>query len=142
MPKTDAELFDMLHSIFGMGNFDEMGGVAWFKYRMNEIGKLKAIRKRRQVTLTDLAEAARFCHRHREHVGEMWHLCSFVPAARREAAANRVPDLTLQVEAAIACERALARPVSDAWLSRLLQARGPARKDVLQEWNQSKQGES
>ena len=53
-PKNDAQLFDMLHSLFGIGDFDE-DGVPWFRFRMTEIAKLKAIRKRRSITLADYA---------------------------------------------------------------------------------------
>jgi hypothetical protein len=138
-PKTDAALFDMLHSLFGIGDFDEAGDVPWFRFRMTEIAKLKAIRKRRGITLADFAMTARYCQRHREQVKESWQLCGFIADAKREARRIAVPELSQEVHAALEAERALPGPNSTYWVERLLLTRGPFRRDVLDGWKQSRE---
>lgn len=138
-PKTDGELYDMLHSLFGVGNFDDPGTVvAWFKFRAREIGKLKSIRKRRSITLTDYAMTARYCYRHGETVRELYHVVDFIADAKREARRIAVPELSQEVQKALARERALPGPDSTAWVERLLLARGPVRAEVLDEWKHSR----
>ena len=137
-PKTDAALFDMLHSLFGVGDFDD-SDQQWFKFRMREIAKLKAIRKRRSITLADFAMTARYCHRHHEQVKESWQLCGFIADAKREARRIAVPELSQEVHAALEAERALPGPNSATWVERLLLTRGPFRRDVLNEWKQSRE---
>jgi hypothetical protein len=138
-PKTDAELFDMLHSLFGIGNFDDSGAVPWWQFRIREIAKLKAIRKRRSITLADFAMSARYCHRHREQVKESWQLCGFIADAQREARRIAVPALSREIHAALETERTLPGPDSAAWVERLLLTRGPFRREVLAEWKQSRE---
>jgi hypothetical protein len=138
-PKSDAELFDMLHEIFGIGDFDETGAVPWFRFRIAEIAKLKAIRKRRSITLADYAMTARYCHRHGERVKESWQVCGFIADAKREARRIAVPALSLDISAALEAERALPGPDSAIWVERLLLTRGPFRRDVLNEWKQSRE---
>jgi len=138
-PKTDAGLFDMLHSLFGVGDFDEAGTVPWFRFRMTEIAKLKAIRKHRSITLADFAMTARYCQRHQEQVKESWQLCGFIADAKREARRIAVPELSQEVHAALEAERALPGPDSATWVERLLLTRGPFRRDVLNEWKQSRE---
>lgn len=138
-PKTDGALFDMLHSLFGIGNFDESGSVPWFRFRMTEIAKLKAIRKRRSITLADYAMTARYCHRHHEQVKESWQVCGFIADAKREARRIAVPELSQEIHAALEIERALPGPDSAAWVERLLLTRGLFRREVLAEWKQSRE---
>ena len=133
-PKTDAALFDMLHSLFGVGDFDDSGPVPWFKFRMTEIAKLKAIRKHRGITLADLAMTARYCLQHKERVDQTWQLCGFIADAKREARRIAVPELSKQVSAALECERTSPGPDSSTWIERLLLTRGPFRREVLDEW--------
>ena len=138
-PKSDAALFDMLHSLFGIGNFDEDGTVPWFRFRMTEIAKLKAIRKRRSITLADYAMTARYCQRHQVQVKESWQLCGFIADAKREARRIAVPELSQEIHDALALERALPGPDSVTWIERLLLTRGPFRREVLDEWKQSRE---
>jgi hypothetical protein len=131
-PSNDIELFDMLHSLFGIGDWEE--GTPWWRHRANEIAKLRGIRKRRSITLADFALTARYCYRHKEKVTESWQLCGFIADAKREARRIAVPDLSRQVSEAIASERALPGPDSDTWIERLLLTRGPFRQEVLDQW--------
>lgn len=137
-PTSDAALFDMLHSLFGIGDFDESADVPWWKFRINEIAKIKAIRRKRNISLADMAMTARYCARHGELVGQSWRLCGFIAEAKREARRIAVPELSAEVTKAIATERALPGPGSVQWVERLLLARGPHRRDVLDEWKRSR----
>jgi hypothetical protein len=137
-PKTDAALFDMLHSLFGVGDFDEAGTDPWFKFRIREIAKLKAIRRKRSISLADYAMTARYCYHHHEQVKESWQLCGFIADAKREARRIAVPELSQEIHAALEAERALPGPDSATWVERLLLTRGPFRRDVLDEWKQSR----
>jgi hypothetical protein len=138
-PKTDAQLFDMLHELFGIGNFDESGSVPWFRFRITEIAKLKAIRKRRSITLADFAMTARYCQRHQEQVKESWQVCGFIADAKREARRIAVPELSQEIHTALEIERALPGPDSATWVERLLLTRGLFRREVLDEWKQSRE---
>lgn len=138
-PKTDAQLFDMLHSLFGIGNFDESGAVPWFRFRITEIAKLGAIRKRRSITLADYAMTARYCHQHGEQVKESWQVCGFIADAKREARRIAVPELSQEIHAALEVERTLPGPDSAMWVERLLLTRGLFRRNVLDEWKQSRE---
>jgi hypothetical protein len=138
-PETDAQLFDMLHSLFGIGNFDDSGVEQWWQFRIREIAKLKAIRKRRGISLADLAVTARYCHRHHEQVRESWQVCGFITDAKREARRLAVPALSQEVRDALELERALPGPDSAAWVERLLMTRGPFRRDVVDLWKQSRE---
>ena len=138
-PKSDAVLFDMLHSLFGIGDFDESGTVPWFRFRMTEIAKLKAIRKRRSISLADFAMTARYCQGHQEQVKESWQVCGFIADAKREARRIAVPELSQEVHVALEIERALPGPNSAYWVERLLLTRGPFRRDVLDGWKQSRE---
>lgn len=133
-PKTDAQLWDMLHSLLGVGNFDDSGSDPWFHFRMTEIAKLKAMRRKRRISLKELADVARYCVQHGERVDASWQLCGFMADAKREARRIAVPELSKQVSEALACERTSPGPDSPTWIERLLLTRGPFRREVLDEW--------
>jgi hypothetical protein len=137
-PKTDADLFDMLHSLFGIGDYDEAGTDPWFKFRIREIAKLKAIRRKRSISLADFAMTARYCHQHDVAVKESWQLCGFIADAKREARRIAVPELSQEIQAALDLERALPGPDSATWIEHLLLTRGPFRREVLDRWKQAR----
>jgi hypothetical protein len=139
-PQTDAELFDLLHRRLGVGDFDESGQVPWFRYRMTEIAKLKSMRTRRSISLADFALTARYCFWHHIKIEATWQLCEHVAAAKQEARANVVTELATQVWEALAVERTSPGPDSSTWIERLLLARGPFRRDVLNKWNEARLG--
>ena len=120
-PKSDAALFDMLHSLFGIGDYDETAQ-PWFQFRIKEISKLKAIRKHRGISLADYAMTVRYCQRHDEAVKESWQVCGFIADAKREARRIAVPELSQEIHAALEAERALPGPDSATWIERLLPA--------------------
>jgi len=136
-PTTDAQLFDMLHGLLGIGDFDDSGDVFWFKFRMTEIQKLKAMRRKRKLSLKQMAMAGRYCYRHRITVRHSWEVCTFILPAAKEAAGNRVSEVGQQIRDAVENERS--RPEPDAeWIARLLRARGDYRREVLAEWMEAR----
>jgi hypothetical protein len=136
-PKTDAALFDMMHALLGVGDFDDSGEVPWFKFRMTEIQKIKAMRRKRCISLAEFATAARYCYRRRIPVRHSWEVAGFLDASRKEARAMRVSNLSQEVAEAISNERSRAEP-DEAWIRRLLLARGEFRRELLDTWAQER----
>lgn len=133
-PQTDAELFDMLHGLFGIGDFDEDDERPWHRFRITEISKIKAMRTKRHISLADFALAARYAYRHRMKINNSWQLPPQILEARREAKATAVSDLSQEIQAAIDAESSSGRPDSEWWVERLMRAAGPYRREVLDEW--------
>ena len=136
-PKRDAQLFDMLHGLFGIGDFDDSGPVPWFKFRMVGISKMRAIRKKRQLSFPALAMAARYCYRRHIPIKGVWELVAFIVPAAKAAGRDRVSPLGVEVREAVANERSREDP-SPEWVDRLLRARGEFRRDVLDQWEQAR----
>lgn len=132
-PTNDAQLFDMLHALFGIGDYDD--SVHWYRFRMLEITKLKAIRKRRQIPLRDMACAARYCYVHHVQIHQSYELCVHIVVAKRDARRRAVPDLDRDIELAVTVARDRGE---GEWASRLLRARGALRQEVLDEWRQQR----
>ena len=137
-PASDAELFDLLYRLFGIGDHDQDDAQPWYKFRLREIAKLKAIRKKRGVSLADFTLAARYCYRRRVTVHDSWQVPQHLAQARREAKAAATSDLSQQIEAAVAAEQAGHRP-DQQWVTRLLRARGRYRVEVLEAWRSARQ---
>ena len=50
-PENEAELYDLLQEMFGIGTYDEVAGSeAWFRARMVEVMKLKGLCRRRRAS--------------------------------------------------------------------------------------------
>lgn len=136
-PATDAALFDMLHALLGVGDYDDSADVPWFKFRMVEIQKIKVLRRRRGVSLGEFALAARYCYRRRIPVRRSWEVCGYIPAAKKQARASRVSDLAASIATAVENERSRA-DCDERWVGRLLRAQGPARAEVLAAWERER----
>lgn len=133
-PATDAALFDMVHGLFGVGDFNDSSiENPWWKFRAREIAKLKTIRKKRQVTLRDFALAARYCFTNRIAVRETYQLCPHLLDAKREARLRRVSDLAQGIASAVEIERGKSQPDTKV-IERLLLAQNTGRQVVLDEW--------
>ena len=137
-PANDAALFDMIHSLFGVGDFDD--SEPWYKFRLREIAKLRAIRKAHGISVAEMATTAVYCKRHGEVIKQTWQLRGFIADAKREARRIAVPELSAEVSAALEQERALPGPDSATWIQRLLLTRGPFRRGVLDEWLNARKG--
>ena len=138
-PKNDAELFDLIHTYFGVGDWDaDLDGSVrpWHKVRMAEIAKLKAIRKKRRFTLPDFTMLVEFCHRQRLPVRTTFALLEHWPDAVRDRAANARSQLDVEVERALEIERH--RPDGAEWVERFLRAQGGGRVALLQRWREER----
>lgn len=132
-PTTDAALFDMLHGLFGVGDYVEDDPKPYHRFRMIEISKIKAMRKKRGIALDQLACTARYLYRRGGHVRATYGLVEHMGPALRERALARQTAVRQQMLTASDEARALGQ---DGWADRLLLAQGSFRAEVLQQWQQ------
>lgn len=135
-PKTDGELFDYLHMMFGWGSYDEHAnpGKPWWEVRAAEVGKIKRLRFQRKVSVADLAETARWCRRNNVDVRSHAGLYLFIADALRDRKAALQEVLPQGLEDAIELERAAGDP--DGWADRM--DRASDRAGVFKEWQRAR----
>lgn len=133
-------LWEYGRSRLGYGEWDElMSEQPYFKYVGMAAHRLALTMKKRGITPTDFRLGVDFCARHRITIGNPVWLLRYIPEAKQEnykLAKER--GLPVEVDDALAYERALADPMSAAWVQKLLRARGSYRKEVLAEWQRSR----
>jgi hypothetical protein len=131
---TDATVFDTLHRLFGVGDFDGDDST-WPKWRMGQIARIKAYRLKHKVDPFELVEAAHYCRRRNVWIKAHWELYEHLPALNRErlqkAELARRADFEDAMADAIAIE---ADKPDSLWLGRLVRASGPARQEVYDAW--------
>lgn len=132
----DAALFDQLHALFGIGDYNEDDPKPWFRFRMLEIGKLKALRRKRGLSVGDLMLAAAYCDRKRIRISASWQLVSHISIAKREHREWLAEQLERDIATVVAHERSFPDPDQE-WISRLLLARGSLRQDVLNQYREA-----
>lgn len=138
-PTSDAEVFDLLHGLFGIGDYAEDDPKPWHKMRMVEISKIKAIAKKRHLSYADFYMLATYCAGRGLPIARTWDLLQHYPAALRERSANARlrPDLVgQQIQAAIDLERM--RPDGVEWVGRLSRAEGTGRASLLADWKRER----
>lgn len=139
-PKTDPELFDLIHLMFGIGDFDEaLDSQRWFQFRTREIAKIKAIRRKRRLSIEDLTMLATYCHDRGMPIRGAFDLLEYWPAAVRHRTANARFQIDEDITQAIQVERE--RPDGGEWVDRLLRAQGQGREILLTRWRKLR-GES
>lgn len=141
LPTTDAELYDLLQRLFGIGGFDDIttGNERWHQARMREIAKIKGQRKARGTSIADLAIAAIYCHHHGIHVFTTAPLYKHIRAAkaawikshREREQANHHAAYAEAIE-----HESHAVTGDDYWLSRLLRSNNP--EQTLTEWKKAR----
>lgn len=137
-PETDAQLFDLVHELFGVGDWDrDLDAQPWHKVRMAEIAKVKAIRKRYNYSITELTELARFVHERQYRVTKTWDLLQHYPAYRRQRAVNARLRLDQEFEEILEVERG--RLDGDEWVTRLLLSQGIGREELVRKWREERQ---
>ena len=132
-PEDEAQLFDMIHGLFGVGDFDDSKDIPWWKVRRAEISKLRGICRKRQISLADMALTARYCYRQRKRIQQSWQLTSYISDAKKDLRNRKIGDLDRLVDEALTEER-FRDDTSTEWVGRLLRARGAYRRRVLDEW--------
>lgn len=138
-PKDDAALCDMLHGLFGIGDWMDGDSKPWYRARGIEIAKIKAMRRKRGLRIPELVLTARYCYRLQIPIRAPWELVKHIQDARKEQVATAVSDLSAQVQAAIEWEQTQSEQGTD-WVGRLLRAQGSYRRDVLEEWKAAGRG--
>lgn len=138
-PTSDAEVFDMLHGLFGIGDYDQDDDRPWHKFRMVEISKIKAIRVKRRWSFGDFGEVARYCSQHNLPIGKAWDLLPHLGAAILERQVNARLHREDAIQEAAALELASGRPDSVEWAERLQLAVGHHREELYEEWVRTRQ---
>lgn len=123
---SDAEAFDLMHRAFGLG------GEPFYQERMRNIAIIRAMRKKRNVSLAELEAAINFAKERRRWVvgvNDVFRMVTEAKAAeRKKRAASSIDD---EIQAAIEHERAL--PESE-WLEILVRSVGAERQEVYRRW--------
>lgn len=135
-PRTDAQLFDMLFGLFGIGDYTPGDERPWHRFRMVEISKIKALRRKRRITIDQLTLTARWCYRRRIHITSAFGLTEHIGEALRER--TLATRHALDERMAAAADRA--RDLGEAdWAQRLLLAQGAYRQPLLDAWREHQQ---
>lgn len=140
-PENEAELYDLLQEMFGIGTYDEVAGSeAWFRARMVEVMKLKGLCRRRRASVKQVAIAAWYAKANRLPIRHSVRLYALIPEAMRAYSAE------LLASEREARERELNQAIVTAmrtgrqdWADRLLRASsGRDVRKVLDEWEAAK----
>lgn len=134
--ERDGEVYDHLHRLFGIGEWDWATGEPYHRYRALQVHQLKGMRKKRRATCQELIDAADYCKAHRLDIRHASWLFRHIPAAKRWAAerqrALEAADLDERVAEAIAIEVRDGDP--EDWVGRLVRAAGDQREEVYSQW--------
>lgn len=137
-PTTDAEVFDMLHDMFGIGDYNEDDDRPWHKARMVEIAKIKAIRTKRRWSFGDFAMVARYCYTQSIPVRKAWDLLQHHGPARLAAVNNERLQREERVQEAVSLELRAGLADADDWAGRLARATGRGRDELFLEWESTR----
>lgn len=132
--RTDSDLFDYLRINFGVGDWDEDHDLPWWKYRTQEVSKIKRVRTARKVALGDLATTVDYCKARRIDIRDSTWLYRHIIAAlrwEREREQIRPSDFERDYEDALA--QAYEHGEHE-WIERLTRALGDGRQEVYAEW--------
>lgn len=139
-PISDAQLFDLLSRLFGYGTYDDaVSDTPFWQYRMKEITKVAASRKKANCSLLEATRIAKYCKQTGVAITGPAQLWKYRADARRwwqqQLQAEREAQLDAELREAIAIE--FENPHSN-FLDRMLRASGDYRKEVLAEWKRSR----
>jgi hypothetical protein len=135
-PKTEAALYDLLQQRFGIGSWDEATAkVPFYRARMTEISKLKAMMKRRRVRIEEIVLAADYASARQIPIRETWQIFELVPDALKDQRMNGRADIEERLQKA--AEEAMALGRQD-WAVRLYNTDRRSGEAVLAEWEQQR----
>jgi hypothetical protein len=138
-PTTDGEVFQMLHGLFGIGDYDEDDKRPWHKFQTVEVIKIKAIRTKRRWSFGEFADVARYCATRGIPVTKAWDLLQYHAPAMLERANNARRQREAVFQDAVDLELAAGLPDSQEWADRLGLAVGHYREELLEEWVKTRQ---
>lgn len=137
-PITDGQLFELVHELFGVGDWDrDLDAKAWHQVRGAEIAKIKAIRKRYNYSIAEMAALARYVHERQYRITKAWDLLKHYPAYRRARVADARSRMEQEFEEILAIERG--RLDGDEWVTRLLVSTGIGREELVRKWREERQ---
>ena len=133
---TDAELWDYLQERFGFGDWDEATSpIPWWQFRGREIGKLKAMMRKRRATDTHLVAAADFAVEHKRPIYALYQLFALIPEAMAWRRQQRLAEQKAQQADAIAIAFAEAVAAGEPeWAERFMRASATEAQSVINEW--------
>lgn len=140
-PTTDTALWEYVHRLFGIGDWDELASdEPFWQYRQREVGKVKARRARLKVEIADLAHAADYCKAHGIDIRNVAWLYQYLPMARRWILERERAFSSTHLDELIAraVDHEHRNGKDGQWIDRLLRARGEHREEVLREWQQAR----
>ncbi len=133
----DAQVFDHVRRLFGVGDWDDDGNVAFWEWRMTEIAKVKRKRVKARVSAEELCTAADYCKAHGIDIRNVAWLYQHLGDAKRWGQARQ------RALAASAIDELLAEAIDvessvpeSPWLEQLIRARGPHREEIYHLWKQ------
>jgi hypothetical protein len=137
MPHSDGALWDVLHDLFGVGTFDETAELPWWRFRATEVSKVKASRKKHDLSIPDCYIAALYCRAHGQDIRAVNWLVRHVNKAWTwwDAKSQRLIDQP--GDAYAEAVRIESNNQDPTWLNRLLRASPANREEVLAEWTMS-----
>lgn len=133
---TPADLYDYLQRTFGIGNWDEATStMPWWRFRLTEIAKLKAMLKKRGATPEHVITTAEYAIEQRRSIFATYQLFLLIPEAmaaqRAQARTDRNAQLNLGIEEALAEAIALGET---QWAERFMRASAAEAQIVINEW--------
>lgn len=130
---NDAELYDHVHRLFGVGDWPNPSGQPYWQYRATQVHISKATRTKRRVSCADLAVAAEYCKAHGIDIRHMSWLYHHLADAKRWDQQRQRSFAAADLDEAIAT--AVAIETNPDWVDRLVRARGPYRQEVYDAWS-------
>ena len=137
------ELWEHGRRALGYGDWHPEHPEPYQKWSGMESHKLFLVMRKRGIKPADFVLAVEYCQRHHKRIENAIWVFRFLSEAqqeRREALAQTATtDLAVEIEAALGCERSLSDGMSASWIGKLTRARGPYRREVLDEWKAQRQ---
>lgn len=133
---TDGELFDLLCKDFGVGDWDESTGEPHWKWRANEVAKVRRVREAREVKVEHLMMAAAYAKANGIDIRDAtWLYRYIIPAIRAEnVSAGLEENAQLELDISTAVTEAISAGEMD-WIARLTNANGTTnRTEALNAW--------
>lgn len=138
-----SELMDLIIACENQLGWTGPATMNIYRARAIEVGKLRgALSRRRDLTVKDLRLAIAYCVRRREPITSPLQLLGKVDEAKALALQRpRASNLAMRHTRALAWEQTTADRDSSRWITRLVRSHGPARAEVLAEWEAAGRGE-
>lgn len=139
-PATDGELWDYVHRLFGIGDWDEDNAIPFWKYRATEVMKVKAKRNKLKASVEELTAAADYCKAMRIDIRNVAWLYQHLAGSRGWAAARQRTLMSAAFDELY--DEAVEQAYGTEWADRLVRARGEYRQEVYDQWQATRTADS